>query len=210
MRMGANPYAITYGYDNVGNRLSQTKDGVLTNYTYNSRDQLLTENCQLTTVNYSYDHAGRMTGKTDANGTTTYSWIDSDRMAQVSGPGALVTYAYDHSGQRVSETSGAGTKKYLIDYQLPYGQVVGEMDGDGNPVITYLYGLERISQTRTQNAQLTTHNFLVDGQGSVRQLTKDKNGLRFFKFFFIRRHAAAGNNDMKVNVASMSVCTFYT
>ena len=42
-RTGAHPYSIAYTYDPVGNRLTQNKDGVITNYTYNSRDQLQTE-----------------------------------------------------------------------------------------------------------------------------------------------------------------------
>jgi RHS repeat-associated protein len=56
---------------------------------------------------------------------------------------------------------------YLIDYQLPYGQVVAETDGDGNIVATYVYGLDRISMERGGN----TFTYATDGQGSVRQLT---------------------------------------
>jgi len=96
-----------------------------------------------------------------------FCWIDNDRMVQVSGPGVLVTYGYDVAGQRVIETTASGTKKYLIDYQLPYGQVIGETDGSGNLTASYVYGLERITMTRGAS----THTYVADGQGSIRQLT---------------------------------------
>ena len=163
-RTGTHAYAISYVYDDVGNRQSQTRDGVTTNYVYNSRDQLTNETGP---ISYTYDHAGRMTSKTDVNGTTSYSWIDNDRMTSVSGLGVLVTYNYDASGQRVSETSGAATKKYLIDYQLPYGQVIAETDGSGSLVASYVFGQDRISMTRGAG----TKTYVADGQGSIRQLT---------------------------------------
>jgi RHS repeat-associated protein len=104
-------------------------------------------------------------------GSMNYTWIDNDRMAQVSGPSVLVNYAYDYNGQRISETSAGSTKKYLIDYQLPYGQVIAETDNSGNLVADYVYGLERISQSHGGNV----HFYAADGQGSTRQLT-DGNG----------------------------------
>jgi RHS repeat-associated protein len=50
---------------------------------------------------------------------------------------------------------------------LPYGQVIAETDGSGNLVAGYVYGLERISQTRSGNVRF----YQADGQGSTRQLT---------------------------------------
>jgi RHS repeat-associated protein len=154
-------------YDNVGNRLSQVKEGQSTSYVYNNRDQLTSETGPSGLTTYTYDHAGRMATKTDASGTVTYSWIDNERMASVSGPGVLATYDYDAAGQRVSETTASGTKKYLIDYQLPYGQVVAETDGSGSPLASYVYGLDRISMTRAAG----TNTYVADGQGSIRRLT---------------------------------------
>jgi YD repeat-containing protein len=160
-------YSIVYVYDNVGNRQSQVKDGASTSYTYNNRDQLTSETGLTGVTTYTYDHAGRMQTKTDASGKITYTWLDNDRMASVSGPNVFVTYDYDAAGQRVSETSGTTTKKYLIDYQLPYGQVVAETDGSNNLAASYVFGLDRISMTRGAN----THTYVADGQGSIRQLT---------------------------------------
>jgi RHS repeat-associated protein len=166
-RTGSHAYINTFTYDNVGNRLTQAKGGVTTTYDYNSRDQLLSESNPSGSTTYTYDPAGRMVSKTDAAGTTTYTWVDEDRMASVTGPGISVNYEYDADGRRVKETVGGISKQYLIDRQLPYGQVVLETDGAGNLNASFTYGLERISQSRGG----VTHNYLADGQGSIRQLT---------------------------------------
>jgi RHS repeat-associated protein len=179
VRTGAHAYIITYEYDDVGNRQTQVKDGATTTYMYNNRDQLINESGSGWLTTYTYDHAGRMTSKTDTAGTTIYSWIDNDRMTSVSGPGVLTTYDYDHNGQRVTETAGSSTKKYLIDYQLPYGQVIAEMDGSGSLVASYVFGQDRISMTRGAG----THTYVADGQGSIRQLTNGA-GLVTDEYFY--------------------------
>ncbi len=160
-------YSITYTYDNVGNRNTQNRNGITTSYVYNTRDQVTSEDSAGVVTTYAYDAAGRMTGKTVAGVSTTYGWEDNDRMVSVNGPGVAISYIYDHNGQRVSEATASDTVCYLIDYQLPYGQVVAETDGDGNVVATYVYGLDRISMERGGN----TFTYATDGQGSVRQLT---------------------------------------
>ncbi|MBN1984566.1 MAG: RHS repeat protein [Chitinivibrionales bacterium] len=158
---------VSYSYDSVGNRLSKTHNGVTTSYTYNSRDQLITESCGISTITYIYDNAGRLSQKSDSSGTTTYAWVDNDRMASVSGPSGVFSYQYDAEGRRVQESDGSSVKNYLIDAQLPYGQVVAEYANDGYLTAAYTYGLERISQDRGG----TVSYYVADGQGSVRLLT---------------------------------------
>jgi RHS repeat-associated protein len=53
----------------------------------------------------------------------------------------------------------------------PYAQVVAEYDDVGSLTVSYVYGLERISQNRGG----TERYYVADGQGSVRYLT-DNNG----------------------------------
>jgi RHS repeat-associated protein len=166
-RTGINPYSIDYMYDNVGNRLTKIENGSTTTYSYNTRDQLTTESSSAGTITYNYDAAGRQIRKNENSGVTSYSWVDNDRMESVNGPSVSVSYEYDNAGQRVSENSASGEKNYLIDYQLPYGQVIAESDAAGNVVVGYVYGMERISQNRNSNV----HYYVADGQGSIRQMT---------------------------------------
>ncbi|HLP40959.1 MAG TPA: hypothetical protein VK465_05590, partial [Fibrobacteria bacterium] len=57
-RTGSHPYVRAHGYDNVGNRLFQVKDGDTTAYAYNSRDQLTLEESSGNSIEYGYDAAG--------------------------------------------------------------------------------------------------------------------------------------------------------
>src|SRR5262249_49092850 len=78
-------FTTDYDYDRVGTRLDRTttrETGPVehTHYTYNARDELLTEVLELggvqsQTTNYTYDANGSLTGKTVSGGeTATYGW----------------------------------------------------------------------------------------------------------------------------------------
>ena len=90
---------------------------------------------------------------------------------------------YDGDGNRVKKTVAGVTTTYLVADQNPtgYAQVVSETiagPGTNRDVRSYVYGLERISQTRQffngQNFTQTSY-YDYDGHGSVRALT-DPNG----------------------------------
>jgi RHS repeat-associated protein len=196
-RTGSHAYAITYTYDNVGNRLTQTRDGASTTYAYNTHDQLESETRATGTTQYGYDAAGRLISKTAGAGQTVYAWMDEDRMASATGPGLDVQYSYDADGRKVKEVSGTSVTQYLIDRQLPYGQVVLETDGGNQFMADYVFGLERISQSRGGES----HWYAADGQGSIRQLT-DSNGTETDSYLysaFGETIATAGNtiNDFR-------------
>ena len=86
--------------------------------------------------------------------------------------GGQVTLAYNGLGQLVAKTAGGVTTQYLIDDLSPtgYPQVVVELVG-GQPVRTYTYGLERISELQTVSGTPTASFYQYDGRGTVRMLT---------------------------------------
>jgi RHS repeat-associated protein len=170
-RTGIHAYTISYVYDYVGNRLQQTKNGIATTYLYNNRDQLVSEHVGVNSTTYSYDQSGRMVTKVDNTGTTRYTWIDEDRLTSVQSPQGFTTYEYDFNNNRISVVTDTVAKKYLIDMTLPYGQIVAEYGINRSLKCSYVYGLERISQSRND----TVHYYVADGQGSIRALT-DVNG----------------------------------
>jgi RHS repeat-associated protein len=170
-RTGTHAYSISYQYDNIGNRLQQVRDGIITTYTYNNRDQLKSEVSPQNNISYTFDAAGRMQTMSENIGMTHYGWIDEDRLSIVQAPAGTTTYEYDVQNNRISTFTGSDTRKYLIDKTLPYGQVVAEYSDDGSLKCGYVYGLERISQSRND----VSHYYVSDGQGSIRSLT-DNNG----------------------------------
>jgi RHS repeat-associated protein len=162
----------TYTYDDVGNRLSKTVNGVTTTYTYDDNDRLWSELVDgVVVASYTYDNNGNTKSRTVGGVTTNYVWDDQNRMVQVQSPnGETVTYAYDDDNIRVSETIGGTTKSYVLDKNRPYAQVLAEYE-DGNLEASYTYGLDLIEQERDGNESY----YSVDGLGSTRGLT-DENG----------------------------------
>lgn len=47
-------------------------------------------------------------------------------MSGITTPEKTVSYTYDAEGLRIKEDDGTGAKWYLIDKQLPYGQVTND------------------------------------------------------------------------------------
>ena len=71
---GALAYENTFTYDAVGNRLTQTKTGVVAiNYAYDERDRLLSEFLQA----YTWDANGNLVTKA---AEATYTWDYDDRL----------------------------------------------------------------------------------------------------------------------------------
>jgi RHS repeat-associated protein len=170
---------VTYGYDNVGNRL--TRNSSLSGVT----NQAL-----------GYDANDRLNGdQYDANGNTrnapvsqpttlnsqqllgTDSYDSENRLTQRTGTnGSALRLVYDGDGNRVQEIVDGQTKSYLIDDRNPtgYAQVVEEIV---NGVVnhTYTYGHDLISQDQVNPANNTWHAtfYAYDGHGNVRFLTNE-------------------------------------
>lgn len=158
-------YYAGYAYDPVGNRLSQTVNGVATNYTYNNLDQLLTAGA----AQYQYDGRGNLAQITDGTNITHYAYDAADRLTGATLPNSTsIAYTYDADGRRVKQAAGSQVTNYLWDETSPYGDVVLETNGSGSTLVSYvLGGTELLSQDRGG----TTSYYLHDGQGSVRDLT---------------------------------------
>ena len=162
---------VTFTYDDVGNRASQTINGVTTTYIYDDNDRLLQELIDgVVVVSYTYDANGNTTSRTKDGVTTNYIWDDQNRLVEVQTPDGIVNYAYDDENIRVSETVDGVTTSYLLDKNRPYGQVLAEYT-DGVLDASYVYGLDLIEQERDGDE----YYYSVDGLGSTRGLT-DENG----------------------------------
>ncbi|GIV03901.1 MAG: hypothetical protein KatS3mg015_2731 [Fimbriimonadales bacterium] len=99
-------YSASYTYDKNGNRLTRTVNGVTEVYTYDDADKLLNIKVNgIVVKSFTYDMAGRTTGITDSGGTTTLSYDYEDRLVSISRPGVTTnTFAYNGFGARVHKT----------------------------------------------------------------------------------------------------------
>jgi RHS repeat-associated protein len=157
---------ISYTYDPVGNRLTKTDNGVVTNYTYDANDRLLTENG----TTYTYDDNGNTLTKVSATENVSYSYDFQNRLIQVTDAvgGSVVGYVYDVDGIRVQKTvDGTDVTNYLVDKNRDYAQVLEERDASNALIVSYIYGDDLISQKRIGG----TSYYHYDGLGSTRALT---------------------------------------
>ena len=164
---------INYTYDPVGNRLTRndSAEGV-TAYTYDDNDRLLTEVAGGVTTTYGYDDNGNTLSRTNATDQVFYDWDFENRLvaADTDGDGTDdVEYQYDADGIRVSSETGGEQTRFLIDTNQPYAQVIEEYTPGGVIKVSYVHGLDLISQNRPADTGKSFYH--VDGLGSTRALT---------------------------------------
>ena len=159
---GSDPQ-IGWSYDQVGNRLTETRDGVTTTYSYNAADELT----QAGTTSYSYDANGNQL----TAGSDSYSYDLASRLITADVGGTATAYSYDGDGNRLTATTGSSTTEYLWDTNALDGlpQLALERDGTGATIRGYTYGLRRIAMISAGNS----HYYHYDPLGSVANLTSN-------------------------------------
>ncbi|MBI4675093.1 MAG: hypothetical protein HY741_25920 [Chloroflexi bacterium] len=137
---------IGYSYDEVGNRLAQDIDGVVTNYAYDNANRLVQVTSPTSQVtNFGWDNNGNLL----SDGVNTYTYDQANRLVSVMrcnhrrNPSPVTSFAYNGLGDRLRQTVGGVTTTYVNDYAAGLTQVLS--DGTN----TYLYGAGRIGQYQT-------------------------------------------------------------
>ena len=159
-------YNATYEYDEVGNRTSETINGVETQYTVDDNDRL-TEKGGTT---YQYDDNGNTLSESLGGAVTTYAYSSRNRLLTTDKGGATISLAYDPDGIRVQKIVDGESTEYLVDSNRAFAQVIHERVGSSELGYTYgtdLVGLDTGSQS---------FSYLTDALGSTRLLS-DSNGL---------------------------------
>ncbi|HEY3452275.1 MAG TPA: hypothetical protein VGK67_38375, partial [Myxococcales bacterium] len=152
-KAGAVQYAGGFTYDAVGNRLSQTKNGVLTSSSFDERDRLLTEG----STTYDWDDEGNLGSKTGADGAT-YEWDFDHRLVKVQKhDGTVIEHTYDADGVRVqTKTTKAGlttVQNYLVDTAGALSHVVAETDEAGALKALYVRGDDLLAVIRASGTK---------------------------------------------------------
>jgi RHS repeat-associated protein len=154
----------------------------ITTYTYDANDRISTATTNGVVTTYTYDANGNTLTKTTGSETVTYDWDVQNRLisADTNGDGTTdVVNQYDSDGIRVSQTVNGQETRFLIDTNLPYAQVLEEYTPNGTINVSYVHGLDLISQTR----QGETFFYHIDGLGSTRALT-DETGMLTDRYLY--------------------------
>ena len=180
---GKTETTYAYAYDAAGNRIRKMEEtdgtAVTTGYTYNSRNQLVTEETDGEETSYAYDANGNLLEKAGPAASEEYTYdVDNRLSTYVAGHGdKQETYAYDAEGVRRSKTSQDGKQEtstvFLSDTSGELSRTLAETDGDGTLLAAYTWGDTLVSQTRAGK----TSGYLYDGHGNVRGLLDGEGNL---------------------------------
>ena len=188
-QIGTKDYTHDYIYDLASNRLSLTKDSVVTYYEYDEKDQLLTESPNSDysdpNIEYGYDDNGTLVLKTDYVNDVVYeytynldnrlsSFILKEQPIGTPNGTVLASYAYDPDGNRIQKSASGVTTDYLIDpyNHTGYSQTLKETTGSSER--TFIIGSDVLAQA-DDSAQPVY--LLYDGHGSVRQISDSDSGV---------------------------------
>ena len=175
--------AVTYTYDNVGNRLKEDDGTTTTSYTYNGLDQLKTSTKEKGTAveevrQYDYDANGNQTDvkNTKTGENQTYVYDAENRLSQVSvtkdGNTAVIQQnIYNGEGQRIQKIDGDET----INYYYQNGVVAYTTDANGEQNSQNLIGTDGNVLATERFQQNATQYYLYnkDIQGSTSSLVKE-------------------------------------
>lgn len=130
--------SLSYTYDGVGNRLTQSQGGSAVAYSYSARsNQLASVTAGGASQAIGYTGAGNIESFNPAAGAiTNLTYNQAGRLAAaMAASGSAAQYTYDAFGQRLVK-AGASTTLYQYDQS---GHLLEETDGNGNPLADYIY-----------------------------------------------------------------------
>ena len=153
---------ITYAYDKVGNRTSQTKFGTTTTYSYDAADELTSSTSGGNTTAYTYDNDGQQTGE----GSRTFSYDLAGHLTSVADNGVTTaSFTYDGNGNRLTKTAGSTTTTYWWDENNDLPMLSLEQQG-GSTLRSYQYGNSLISMI-SGGSSYYFHHDNVDSTAAV-------------------------------------------
>jgi len=149
---------VEYSFDPVGNRISVSENGIVTNYTTNQLDQYT----QVGSETLEYDLNGNLVRRVSNGQITTYQWDEDNRLIGVDKNEIHIDYHYDHQGRLIAKTIDGQKTRYIWDGL----ELIAEMDSSGNVIKRYIYG-PNINEVIVVSADGSSHWCQQDGLGSA-------------------------------------------
>jgi len=139
--------AVTYEYDQAGNRIQEVTTGAeASDKTFhydaiNRLERITDTNTGAELTRYAYDPNGNTTSKTWGGVATNFFFDIRDQLGEVrQGTSILGRYGYDYEGRRILKIGDDGRRQYTYD-QL---SVITEADQVNNTVSKYDYGMDQL------------------------------------------------------------------
>lgn len=156
--------AASYTYDDNGNRLSNTRSGIVENGAFDAQDRMLSYGA----ASYSYTANGELLTKTVSGQITRYSYDVAGQLREVVLPnGNIITYVIDGQNRRIGKkVNGTLVQGLLYLDQL---KPVAELDGLGNFVSRFVYAT-RVNVPDYMVREGNTYRIVTDHLGSPRMV----------------------------------------
>ena len=193
----ANQQALVtqYGYDEVGNRTSQTDANQhTTTYGYDNLGRRTSRKLPAgQSESYSYDLAGNLKTKVDFNGkTTTYAYDTNNRLLSKTPDPSFsaqpVSFTYYNNGLRKTMVDPSGTTSYVYDNrnrlqtkQTPEGTLNYTYDNAGDLLTLASGNANGASDTYTYDA-LNRLSTVVDASGTTTYAYDNVGNLQSFAY----------------------------
>jgi RHS repeat-associated protein len=201
---------LGYGYDAVGNRLSETRNGTSDTYQYEATSNRLTGIARANgNRNFTYDAAGNPIQRTAHNNSTqTYSFNKANRLSSVNVNGTqAATYTYNPLGQRELKTLANGNKE--IYHYDEAGHLISVTDGVGATVREYIYWGNQQIALAIAGSVATPVSAKLDESGVTFQGSHviARNNAGYFGAGFID-YMGEGQANWSFNAAATATYTF--
>ncbi len=122
---------ISYGYDGVGNRLTENSNAGVTNYSYTANKLMSSSGAKA--FNFNYDN----NGNTITENQKQYVYNQNQRLIKaMEDTKVLGEYLYNANGQRVKKVANGRTTYFIYDQS---GNLIEEADEQGQVNIDYVY-----------------------------------------------------------------------
>ncbi len=128
--------SLLYGYDEVGNRISETRDGQELTFTYDDNNKLTYVEAESPTASatMAYDNAGNMTSVTgDLYQNKTIVYNDENKPTSIAYGGVTDLYTYNWEGQRTRTRLDGVYRRHLYNGQ----RVLQDLTDGGDWHTTY-------------------------------------------------------------------------
>ncbi|MBI5380235.1 MAG: RHS repeat protein [Nitrospirae bacterium] len=123
--------SLSYTYDPVGNRLTETQNGQTSSYTYTANKLMSISGPKAASFQFDAN------GNTMTENARQFTYDSNSRLIKAAeGAATLGEYRYDGSGRRTIKKVGAG----LVDYHYDQsGFLISETTDTGAPITDYVY-----------------------------------------------------------------------
>ena len=195
-------YNLENGLNKYGEVLSKTDyTGKLTEYTYDSTGNVLTEKINGKTKTYTYNDKNNVTKKTDENGNyIEYTYADDGitLLKEKYMDGNKISYEYYEAGIKGLVKSKTNQKGKVISYEYDqYGNISKETDALGNST-NYVYNnIGWVLSKTSPKGTVTTYEY--DNSGNNTKVTE--NGIQTLNEYNYKNNITKttnGNSNFKI------------